>query len=1112
MTACRDCGLENRSIAKYCKRCGTMLDIQTTDDLLGKLIGLPEVRRVLEDLRATVEGMRRNAQQPRLPFNTLILGNSGTAKSLIGAVIASVLHKLGVVKQPTPVSIDALIPDALTLKDTEAKFNSAKGGVLFVDNVQKLFSSDGAPLPVFTRLVTLIDAAPLDPIVILAGLPFGVTEFLAKRENQNLSGRFQNIFRISDYLPEQLLEIAAHELTSQGFLLPADARAQIDRRLRWLYRQQRMGDTTLNALNGHLAMREAQAVAREYYKRQATDRHLIPADVKGPVERRKTIEEILVELDAFVGMTGIKKEIRDLHDDIMHARSLAARGLGGRQSFAYHFTITGNPGTGKTTVSRVLGEIFESLGVLTTGHVIEVDRDKLVAPFVGQTAPKVHQACDKAVGGVLFIDEAYTLKSGDSFGQEAIDTLLKRMEDDRGKFIVIAAGYPREIADFLKANPGLQSRFSRQFHLADYSAAELTDIFTGMARQQSYSVDEGARAAVLKLFEDRCARKTKEFANGREARTLLESVLRTQGDRVRKAASLSDAEVMQIVAADIPEVGGSSAQVLEAAMGRLQGLVGLEGVKTAVARLRGTLSAKKLMGDTDLLARHFVFTGNPGTGKTTVARILADVFHGLGLLPTRELVEVDESQIIKPFVGQTAPNMSALCDKALGGVLFIDEAYALAKNTGGHNFGKEAIDTLLKRMEDDRGKFIVIAAGYKSPMQTFIDSNPGLRSRFTNYVEFEDYKPAQMQVIFTSLAKQKKLEFEPGFEDALRQLLERIFQSKDANFANAREVRQVFDRAFEACANRVAARSLDEETARRELRVLRISDLGGDAGSAAAGLEAAMSKLNALIGLAGVKRAIARLKHTIEGKKLAGDTEALGKHYVFTGNPGTGKTTVARILAELFHSLGLLPSAKLVEVDRAQLVKGYIGQTAANVHTICDQALGGVLFIDEAYTLTHTTGLNDSIGQEAIDALLKRMEDNRGKFVVIAAGYSGPMQAFIESNPGLRSRFTDFIEFEDYLPGEMGEIFFSMARAKGLRYDDSFTAAVSTMMQNVYDTRTSTFANARAVRQIFDATFEACATRVNAMPSDEATKREKIKTLLPEDLPVASGVRTAVPA
>jgi len=1108
MLTCTGCATANRDSARYCKHCGTIFAGPANDTLLGSLVGLDDIRGALREFQATVEGMRRNKRQVPLPFNTLVLGNSGTAKSLIGSVVTTMLFNLGVSKKPNPIMLDAFVPDALIPKDIESSFESAKGGVLFVDNVHKLVSPDGTPNPLFNRLIKLTSSSPADPIVFLAGLPFGLQQFLVKQENKGLTSRFQNIFRIDDYPPAQLTEIACHHLTCDGFAVSAETRAKLELRFRRLYKQAKSGDPSISSYNGHMALREAEAITREYYKRQATDQILQPDDIKGPVERRKTVEEILRDLDAFIGMAALKKEVRDLYAEIVHARSLAERGLGGAREFGYHFTITGNPGTGKTTVARALGEIFEALGVLPSGHVLEVDKGKMVVGYIGQTAPNVHALCDRAMGGILFIDEAYTLaqKTGVAdFGQEAIDTLLKRMEDDRGKFVVIAAGYPKEISEFLKSNPGLQQRFTKHFHLADYSPDELTAIFELIGKKQGFAVDVGAHAAVLAFFKDRCARKTREFANGREARTLLETALRSQSERVGNSTDTVDpAALTTIAAADIPVVGAAGTESLAGAMRQLDDLVGLAGVKKAIANLQYTLQAQKLVGENEVLERHFVFSGNPGTGKTTVARILADIFFGLGVLPTRRLVEVDRSQIVMGFKDQTAANVNALCDQAMGGVLFIDEAYTLKQASGAADAsGQEAIDTLLKRMEDDRGKFIVIAAGYTTEMRNFLESNSGLRSRFTDFIEFEDYGPAEMAHIFAAMTRSKQFTYGEGFEAALLGYLKRAYAQRIKNFANARFVRQLFDQTRQNCSTRVMTMKAATEVARAEIHILRPQDLGEPIDLASTRLAQAMRSLDALTGLASVKEAVARLRNMLEGQKLAGANDPLARHFVFTGNPGTGKTTVARILADIFYGLGLLPSAKLTEADRSKLVAPYAGQTAPKVQTLCDQAMGGVLFIDEAYTLHRND--SDALGQEAIDTLLARMENDRGKFVVIAAGYSVEMQSFLDSNPGLRSRFTATLNFEDYQPAEMAKIFAGMAKIQGLQFSDDFPDALRTYLERLYARRDKSFANARTVRQIFERTWENCATRVAKLPDSDPSRVSEIRMLRAVDLEESSG-------
>lgn len=1105
MTACPACKTENRVIARFCKKCGKPLEAQKADTLLGTLIGLDDIRNALLELEQTVEGMRLAGQQPRIPFSTLIIGDSGTAKSRLGALIAQVFVSLNLIKQPSPVVVNALQPEELEAKRLQGQFDAAKGGVLLVDNAHKLVDPQGNPLPAFNLLMQKVEQTPCDPVVIFAGLPWGLKEFVDKAEHRNMVGRIQNIFRIPDYDPEVLARITVQQLVSHGFTLDEAMCNHVQMRMRWLHRRIKSGDTSIRSINGRLALDEAESIERAYYRRKATDRILLPADVQGEVDQRKSIDEILAELNGFVGMDSLKQEVRLLHKDIetAHLRNTLGVGTGNDSQHSFHFTLTGNPGTGKTTVARVLGDVFEALGVLPSGHVVEVDRSKLVGQWQGHTATQVNAACDQATGGVLFVDEAYALKQSDtdSFGQEAIDTLLKRMEDDRGKYVVIAAGYKKQMEDFLNTNPGLTSRFQRAFHLDDYNAEELTEILVRQAGKEKFDLDMAARNQVQAFFENRCARKTKDFANGREARNLLNQIKRAQAERLRRADGLPDAHALTtLLAEDIPVANAGSGESLDQIMAELNTLIGLENVKEAVRDIQATLLRGKALKQNQPLAQHFLFTGNPGTGKTTVARILARVFFALGMLPSDKLVEVDRSKLVGQFQGETARLTARACDNAIGGVLFIDEAYTLKKDAQ-DSFGQEAIDCLLKRMEDDRGKFIVIAAGYTKEMQLFIGANTGLASRFTDTIEFPDYTASEMLQIFESLAKAGSIRYAPPFRSALHSHLEEVYARRQPGFANGRTVRQLYDKLCRAQSRRVQTQNLEGDALRDALLEFTLADLaaqGIEVGREAPASGAALAELDALVGLHGVKEAVRQLEASLLRERILGGTRLLARHFVFTGNPGTGKTTVARILARVFHELGLLPSDKLIETDRGSLIGQYQGHTAKQVHDVCNQALGGVLFIDEAYALKQSE--HDAFGQEAIDTLLKRMEDDRGKFVVIAAGYSREMAAFLSTNSGLRSRFSDIIDFADYTPDDMMQIFAGMLLRDGLTLDDDALAPLQDYFAALYAHRDESFANGRSVRQSFDQVCRASAMRVQKLALEGEALKIALRALSAADV------------
>lgn len=271
-------------------------------------------------------------------------------------------------------------------------------------------------------------------------------------------------------------------------------------------------------------------------------------------EEKPSLEELLAQLDALVGLEEVKKDVKSLIN-LMKVRKLRQENDLPVPPMSLHMVFLGNPGTGKTTVARLVGGLYAAIGVLSKGQLIEVDRSGLVAGYVGQTALKTQEVIKSALGGVLFIDEAYALASGgeNDFGREAIETILKAMEDHRDDLIVIVAGYSEPMTKFINSNPGLESRFNKYFYFPDYTGEQLMAIFRGQCRKNGYTLSADAESAALKLFDELYAERDDNFGNGRDVRNCFEDMVVRQSNRVAAMEAPTRDDLMTILPADLED-------------------------------------------------------------------------------------------------------------------------------------------------------------------------------------------------------------------------------------------------------------------------------------------------------------------------------------------------------------------------------------------------------------------------------------------------------------------------------------------------------------------------------------------------------------------------------
>lgn len=541
-------------------------------------------------------------------------------------------------------------------------------------------------------------------------------------------------------------------------------------------------------------------------------------------EKQRDVNNVMLQLNQLIGLHSIKKRIKDYYTYLQFLKLRIEKGLENTENINLHAVFTGNPGTGKTTVAKMLGEIYLNLGLLSKGTVHHVDRSDLVGEYIGQTAPKVKEALNEARGGILFIDEAYSLARSNAdnqdFGREVIEILIKEISDGEKDIAIIVAGYPAEMNTFLNANPGLKSRFTQKFEFEDYTPDELLEIAQYTAEKQKIEFDTPALKLLQMHIIEQYRNRDKYFGNARYITQLISEIKIQFGIRImefKNPQTLDNQTLSTITPIDlnttfeshkktVPQLPIDEKQLQEA-LQDLNALTGINKVKKEINELIDLMRFYKENNEQQQLLKfslHTVFVGNPGTGKTTVARILSRIFKALGILQRGHLIETDRQGLIANYIGQTATKTAEKIENAKGGTLFIDEAYALTPKT--HNdFGQEAIETIIKQMEDQRGQWALIVAGYPNNMNQFLNTNPGLKSRFDRTLIFDDFNPTELTEVAKNKIAKENYTLEPDAEKNLNKHVQILHRNKSKNFGNARTILKLTELIFKYQNLRIAA-------------------------------------------------------------------------------------------------------------------------------------------------------------------------------------------------------------------------------------------------------------------------------------------------------------------
>jgi SpoVK/Ycf46/Vps4 family AAA+-type ATPase len=747
-----------------------------------------------------------------------------------------------------------------------------------------------------------------------------------------------------------------------------------------------------------------------------------------------------------------------------------------------HFVLRGNPGVGKTTVARLIGQIFYNEGILLKGTTIEAKRDDLVDAYVGGTAIKTTECVERAQEGVLFIDDAYSLfEKGDehNYPKEAIDTLVPIMTNpERYRFCLIMAGYPEPMDKMLEMNSGLRSRFSKAniITIDDYKPDLLKEIFINDCHKDGYTFEgeaEGNIAYDLDLFFANLynQRNRADFGNARDIVALSKEV--------KMQCSLRDDTTRCIKIEDFGDSGKyfvkRGVSSIDEIYEQIDKYVGMDFVKDLFKNIRyevlDTIDSKKRGIKPEPYPDHYIFAGNPGTGKTTVGKMIGEFYHMMEVLGGSETLFVDASDLIGNHVGDSKDKVVEVMQKAIdhNQVLYIDEAYQISESA----YGNEIIGAMMTKMTENADDFKVIFGMYSNKVEDFLKMNSGLARRL-RIVEFPDYNPEQLLEIFDRTIKSQGCTITDEAHSRIKLILTHKYNVRGEDFGNAGEVKKLVIDMKRLRLDRVY--NTDDESVDRYLYILEdipkdLLEMVEDEVNPKS-LDDIMEELNEQIGMSDLKNIIVqKQEELIFAKKSGESTEDIRPgYYFFVGNPGTGKSTSAKLFAECLHQLGIVKTNNFYSCTAKDLIGQYVGETDKKTYALLQKSYNSVLFIDEAYSLSYAEGHSDfNYKKEALEQIIAFMDEpeHRKKCCIILAGYEKDMQGLYKSNSGMRSRIEE-VHFRDYTAEETYDIFALFCRKNGFSISEGvrekYIPIFEALKKNEY------FSNGRTARTIYEKT------------------------------------------
>ena len=1086
------------------------------------VVGLENCKREISaiyNLQNLNERMRSQGIKAEVEnWNFLIGGDPGSGKSMLANMVNDMLYQYALTSsmQPRVLNAVSLLED-ITLLNSQGENEEGEESqdivLTVIDNVEKLCpdaedtqkSGDMDNMWVYITEVIENAAKEKNAFFVFCGTPSSI-EWIKSKQKKLLT--FMNCLDIPKYSLDELMEMAKKFISDRELKLTEEAEPA----LREVVQQEFYKHDFANAYS-------IQNIINEAMKRKAI-RHEQGLDGNGlnyfedmdfivAEESGETLKDLIEQLNSMIGLASVKEEVNNKVQRLIRMKE--NKSVNQEQEFFLHTLLLGNPGTGKTTIARLLGKIYSKLGLLSRESIfIEGSRSMLVSENLGGTAIKTRDAIESAIGGVLFIDEAYSLVTdkNDPYGKECLNTLTEFALKYRDRFMLIMAGYPEDIKTLLRYNSGLPRRFQTELFFEDYTQDEIYEIFSMKAKKKGYLLHPDVISPIKELIGRRM--HSEGYENGGCAERILDRLLDAQAIRINNTDDVDELEVTMIRKEDLQSMlknESYDAKTLEDYLEELNSMVGLASVKRDVEKRIKHIRNQQLRKEAGMKTDKFInlntlFVGAPGTGKTTTARLLAKIYSKMDLLPSYDtFVEVKRKDLVVGYLGQTGPKVAEIIDSAMGGVLFVDEAYDLVHGET-DDFGQEALNALLD-IENYKGKIMVIIAGYEEDMEKLYKYNSGLKDRFPNQFKFENYTEDELYQIANNNLENADYKLAEDAEEPLRDYIRSRMSRR--HFGNARNIINFLDKVKMEVSERTV--EMDNVT-KEDLSLILPADIQNAMGKETKELtvEDYLQKLNGLIGLSGVKAQVESLLNLLNVSKLKKERglkgDLVNMNMIFAGPPGTGKTTVAELIGKLFGAAGLVKDgSRFKQVTGRDLVAGYVGQTKDKVKDVIEEARGGVLFIDEFYSIV-AEGSSD-FGTEALTALLTLIEDNKDELVVIMAGYEDKIKDVLKYNEGLLGRMNTTIYFEDYTIDELWQIFQYNVEKNGMTLDMGTEESVKAFIieqKEAFQEAGHFFANGRAIRNFYEKTLLHQTNRLTGLLASRECTNEELCQLTLEDI------------